>query len=759
MRDMTVTGSTLVTAIDNLKNLAPTTSSLVDTVLSQGTRLTAAEGAATALTGRVTTLEDRVGQVNSTNLQATVASMLIVEAGLETRLSSAENVNGAGTLLTLTIQALRDLTPGSALTNTVLSQGERLTAAENLNGDPTTLTDTLIAVRDLTTGTPLFAAVDGLRTLVAGTALTDAVIGMRDMSVTSSTIVTTIHNLKQWSLSNDTLLASRVTSTESVLAAMAPFNLTLFNTLNSRVNLLEIGQQPSTVLSFVASAHIPVVGAPRNTYWTPTEAAWPSLTVTESGSYLLTGSFRMSGFQTPASPPKDSFWAVRLMRRSAAGVDTPLSNSMGASDWNNGAWMEFDHQTAATWAGTLNAGDKIRPWFYVGGSGTTTVSLSTDYAGGCSLHVVKLVGSGLTPTAFTATPSCPSYACITLSMYVANPTTYTSANSFYPNWFVADISQNLGAAGSTAVPAGCPSPFAPFVASKGGVTIVRSGEYRATAALTYPLCNDNAYMYCHGWFELVPNPAGGKGLSRLISYMSTVTTSYMPNIAVSFQLSETDVAGAGAFLGLRLYAGTISLGDTNRRFFQVERVADYTPANRQVEPTPVPTDYANQLATLSAANASLTARMSSAEAGLVLASSSIGLKQFGPTGSGTAGISGSFTVTLGTLTVPVAGTLNLHYQWQGQTCSANNIFTGLVSCQLYDNDNAGALVTPIAQSSLATNERFGSMSDFHREGYTRWNAPIDGRSYTIKCKHENLNNAGTQFWGAVYGHATLTHPL
>lgn len=43
------------------------------------------------------------------------------------------------------------------------------------------------------------------------------------------------------------------------------------------------------------------------------------------------------------------------------------------------------------------------------------------------------------------------------------------------------------------------------------------------------------------------------------------------------------------------------LYDGNKRFLQVERVADYTPSNRQVEPSPVPTDYADQLHLLSTA--------------------------------------------------------------------------------------------------------------------------------------------------------------
>jgi microcystin-dependent protein len=143
-------------------------------------------------------LEDCVGQVNSTNLQATVASMLVVEAGMEARLAAAENVNGVETILTLTIKALRDLTAGSALTNAVLTQGARLDAAENLNGDPTTLTDTLMAVRNLTAGTPLYTAVNNLRTLVAGTELTDAVIGMRDLTVTTTPLVSTLLSIRDF---------------------------------------------------------------------------------------------------------------------------------------------------------------------------------------------------------------------------------------------------------------------------------------------------------------------------------------------------------------------------------------------------------------------------------------------------------------------------------------------------------------------------------------------------------------------------------
>jgi hypothetical protein len=43
---------------------------------------------------------------------------------------------------------------------------------------------------------------------------------------------------------------------------------------------------------------------------------------------------------------------------------------------------------------------------------------------------------------------------------------------------------------------------------------------------------------------------------------------------------------------------SVSSNGANNRFFQVERLSDYAPANRQVDPTPVPTDYSQQLTSL-----------------------------------------------------------------------------------------------------------------------------------------------------------------
>jgi hypothetical protein len=111
------------------------------------------------------------------------------------------------------------------------------------------------------------------------------------------------------------------------------------------------------------------------------------------------------------------------------------------------------------------------------------------------MFLVKLVGSGLTSTAFTATPSCPSYARISLSLPIS--ANYLLANSFNPNWILSDPSYPTSLTGSSnSVPANCPSPFAPFAPISGGISITRNGEYRITANINYIRCN--ATTYCHG---------------------------------------------------------------------------------------------------------------------------------------------------------------------------------------------------------------------------------------------------------------------
>jgi len=58
----------------------------------------------------------------------------------------------------------------------------RLTTAETLGLPSTPLTETLAAVRDLSAGTPLYTAVNNLRTLTPGTMLTDTLIQVRDLN-------------------------------------------------------------------------------------------------------------------------------------------------------------------------------------------------------------------------------------------------------------------------------------------------------------------------------------------------------------------------------------------------------------------------------------------------------------------------------------------------------------------------------------------------------------------------------------------------
>ena len=54
-------------------------------------------------------------------------------------------------------------------------------------------------MRDLTTGTPLYTAVDGLRTLTAGTTLTNTVIGLRDLTAAGGTLVATVKDIRDFS--------------------------------------------------------------------------------------------------------------------------------------------------------------------------------------------------------------------------------------------------------------------------------------------------------------------------------------------------------------------------------------------------------------------------------------------------------------------------------------------------------------------------------------------------------------------------------
>jgi len=340
------------------------------------------------------------------------------------------------------------------------------------------------------------------------------------------------------------------------------------------------------------------------------------------------------------------------------------------------------------------------------------------------------VGSGLTPTAFTATPTCPPYARITLGIQGGVGETYTSVSDFYRGWNVTDASLRAGLSASPAVPAGCPSPFGPFVQSSGGITITRSGEYRMSLAITYSDCVGK--FDCHGWIELQGAAAGGKGTVRVVSYWGS-TTNYIATASVTMQLSDADLP---AFVAVRLNSGTVLLQDVNKRLFQVERVADYTPANRQVEPSPVPTDYAQQLASLSTANSSLSARMTDAESALAVTHVRLGEQQFTSSTMLTVATLATGTIALGTITPPISGRLNVEFTWNGQTNSVNFVFTGPVYYQLNDN----ALQTPVFESTQSTNERFNEMSDFHREGWTSWTV-TEGRTYALSCSHSKRSGS------------------
>jgi hypothetical protein len=117
-----------------------------------------------------------------------------------------------------------------------------------------------------------------------------------------------------------------------------------------------------------------------------------------------------------------------------------------------------------------------------------------------------------------------------------------------------------------------------------------------------PYCTHDARFVCCV-FEVAPS---GKPASRLVVSVGSGGSSYLAMMTASFSVPDTDLP---AFVGLRFYQGNVALGDTIKTFFQVERLTDYTPANRQVVPTPVPTDYTNQLAILNNSTASLTSRV------------------------------------------------------------------------------------------------------------------------------------------------------
>jgi hypothetical protein len=215
-------------------------------------RVTTAEGTITQLTTLTgpSTLVASVKQAQSdvTLLQAQTKLAFANDSALAARLSAAETLV-PGSTLTNTVLATRDFTPtayagyttlnglksltgGTALTDAVNDHETRLLAAENLNGVATTLTNTVKQVRDLTTGTPLFTAVDGLRTLTAGTTLTNTVIGLRDMTAAGGSLVTAVKQSQfdvtllfaqtQQSFANDSALSARLLAAESLTVGSSP---------------------------------------------------------------------------------------------------------------------------------------------------------------------------------------------------------------------------------------------------------------------------------------------------------------------------------------------------------------------------------------------------------------------------------------------------------------------------------------------------------------------------------------------------------
>jgi hypothetical protein len=227
-----------VTATEQLSGSPPSplvtaVTSQADTLTNHATRLSAAEnlnGTATPLTTSVQSVRDLsagspltdavIGMRDLSVTTTALASTLLAVRDLTSGTPLYSAVNGlrtlvAGTTLTDTLIAIRDftptaftvyttlnglksLTPGTVLTDAVLAQGTRISAAENINGAPTTLTDTVKQVRDLTAGTPLFTAVDSMRTLVAGSNLTDTLLALRD-GTGNSALVTSLQSLQNHS--------------------------------------------------------------------------------------------------------------------------------------------------------------------------------------------------------------------------------------------------------------------------------------------------------------------------------------------------------------------------------------------------------------------------------------------------------------------------------------------------------------------------------------------------------------------------------
>jgi hypothetical protein len=169
---------------------------------------------------------------------------------------------------------------------------------------------------------------------------------------------------------------------------------------------------------------------------------------------------------------------VRLRRTNAAGTSDTLATFLAGVERTGTSTTQapyFQRQATVQFVGQVASGDKVFPQVYIGGtSGTSpTQSIYSDPDSGTSnFFAIKLIGSALSPTAFTATPSCPSYARITLQL-PQSTWSCSTCNAFSPNWLVSDLSYTSPTISAPSVPAGCTSPFRTFTASDGGVYITK----------------------------------------------------------------------------------------------------------------------------------------------------------------------------------------------------------------------------------------------------------------------------------------------
>jgi len=203
---VTAHGTRLASLESNVAGLDTRLGTAESNLTGLDTRMTAADTAATALTDRVnavetaaTALTDRVtaAETAATALTDRVSSAETAAAALADRVSTAE-----GNLTALTGRVSAAETAASALTTRVgtaesglTGLSTRVAAAENLNGTATALTTTVLAVRDLTASTPLYTAVNNMRTLAPGTTLTDTLIAVRDLT-SGTPLYTTVTGLQ-----------------------------------------------------------------------------------------------------------------------------------------------------------------------------------------------------------------------------------------------------------------------------------------------------------------------------------------------------------------------------------------------------------------------------------------------------------------------------------------------------------------------------------------------------------------------------------